>query len=198
MVADLVTGARAAGFALEAVVPGIIGPVNAFELAQPELFSQGVVVLVDIGFRQSSICLLQQGELVLNRVVALGGDQLTVALSESMSISYAEAEGLKIGMAREVQFALESVLIPLGQELRASLDFFEHQQDKQVTEVYITGGSAYSEVLVQILQGVLGVECKRWDPTGALQKELPPEQATTLDQASPQFAVAVGAALAVL
>jgi hypothetical protein len=52
--------------------------------------------------------------------------------------------------------------------------------------------------LVQILQGVLGVECKRWDPTGALQKELPPEQATALDQASPQFAVAVGAALAVL
>jgi len=198
LVTDLANGARAAGLALDSLVPGIIGPVNAFELAHPEIFQEGVVVLVDIGFRHSSICLLQKGELVLNRVVALGGDQLTVALSESMSIGYAEAEGLKIGMAREVQFALESVLVPLGQELRASLDFFEHQQDQQVTEVYLTGGSAYSEVLVQILQNVLSVECKKWDPTRGLQKELPAEQAAAIEEVSPQLAVAVGAALAAL
>ena len=45
-----------------------------------------------------------------------------------MNISYAEAEGIKVGMPGEVQAALESQVQPLGRELRASLDFFEHQQ----------------------------------------------------------------------
>ena len=45
-----------------------------------------------------------------------------------MSISYAEAEGIKVGMAPEVEAALQMQVIPLGREIRASLDFFEHQQ----------------------------------------------------------------------
>ena len=115
-----------------------------------------------------------------------------------MQITYPEAESLKIGLAHEVRAALESVLIPLGRELRASLDYFEHQQDRQVTQVFVSGGSTRSDLLVAILQGELAVECKTWDPTRTLQKELPPEQAAQLEEVGPQLAVAVGAALAVL
>ena len=55
-----------------------------------------VVALIDIGFRSSSICILQQGELVLSRVVNIGGDRLTAAIGEAMNISYAEAEGITV------------------------------------------------------------------------------------------------------
>jgi hypothetical protein len=41
-----------------------------------------------------------------------------------MSISYAEAEGITIGMPQEVQSAMEPLLSTLGRELRASIDFF--------------------------------------------------------------------------
>jgi type IV pilus assembly protein PilM len=153
---------------------------------------------VDIGFRCTSICILQEGELILSRVVGLGGDHLTTALSETMNISYAEAEGIKVGMPSEVQSALESVLMPLGRELRASIDFFEHQQDRTVSQAFVTGGSARSELILQTLQHELMIECKTWNPTSFLEINLSNEQKAEMDQVSSQLAVAVGTALSAL
>ena len=136
--------------------------------------------------------------MILSRVVGLGGDRMTTALSEAMNIGYAEAEGIKVGMPHEVQSALDSVLTPLGRELRASIDFFEHQQDSAVTQAFVTGGSARSELMLQTLQHELSIECKTWNPTSFLQNSLSSEQAAELEQVSPQLAVAVGGALAAL
>ncbi|HWI56900.1 MAG TPA: pilus assembly protein PilM [Bacillota bacterium] len=193
---DLQSATKASGLVADHIVPGILGPVNAFELAMPEIFSREVVALVDIGFKSTSICLLQEGELVLSRVVSIGGDKLTNGLAESLGISYAEAEGIKVGMPTEVQTQLESLVSPLGRELRASIDFFEHQQDKAVSQVFISGGSARSEFIVQTLQAELMAECKPWNPLSFLQAELPPQQTAEMDHVAPQLAVAVGAALA--
>ena len=185
-----------AGLVADHIVPGLVGPVNAFELAMPDPFLKEVVALVDIGFKFTTVSILHEGELVLSRVVAIGGDRLTGALAESMSISSAEAEGIKVGMAGEVQSTLEAILLPLGRELRASIDFFEHQQDKPVQQVYVTGGSSRSEFVMQTLQSELMVECKTWNPTQFLQIALPPQQLAELEQVAPQLTVAIGAALA--
>jgi type IV pilus assembly protein PilM len=195
---EMVEGIKSAGLIAEHILPGMIGPVNAFELAQPQAFSSEVVALIDIGFKSSTICILQQGELVLSRVVNMGGDRLTSAVSDSMGISYAEAEGIKVGMAGEVQSALESVITPLGRELRASIDFFEHQSDRTVACAYLTGGSTRSEFIVQALHQELMIEAKTWNPTSSLKLELPPQQAGELEQVAPQLAVAIGAGIAAL
>lgn len=198
LVDDFVEGATGAGLIADRIVPGLIGPVNAFEKAMPEAFKNEVVALVDIGFKNSSICILNKGDLSLTRTVNIGGDKLTNALSEHMSISYAEAEGIKIGMPQEVQTTLETVLTPLGRELRASIDFFEHQQDKALSRVYLSGGSARSSVIVQALQTELMVECTVWNPAESLKLELSPEQAAQIEQLAPQLTVAIGAAFSAL
>lgn len=198
LIAEYVAGAKSAGLVADHIVPGLIGPVNAFEMAHPEPFTNDVVALIDIGFRSSSICILQYGELILSRVVNLGGDRLTAAVAEMMNISYAEAEGIKVGMASEVQSALDSVLLPLGRELRASIDFFEHQQDRPVSVAYLTGGSTRSESVVQALQQELMIETRTWNPTASLKLELPPQQASEIEQIAPQLAVAIGAGIAAL
>lgn len=187
---------RDAGLVADHIVPGLIGPVNAFEMAMPEAFANDSVALVDIGFKNSSICILHQGELVLSRVVGIGGDKLTAGLAEMMNISYAEAEGIKIGMAPEIQSTLETQVLPLGRELRASLDFFEHQQDRPVSHVYLSGGSARSELIVQMLHGELVAECTAWNPTSFLQLALPGQQAVEIEHVAPQLTVAIGAAMA--
>lgn len=198
LITEYVAGAKSAGLVADHIVPGLIGPVNAFEMAHPEPFANDVVALIDIGFRSSSICILQYGELILSRVVNLGGDRLTAAVAEMMNISYAEAEGIKVGMASEVQSALDSVLLPLGRELRASIDFFEHQQDRPVSVAYLTGGSTRSESVVQALQQELMIETRTWNPTASLKLELPPQQASEIEQIAPQLAVAIGAGIAAL
>jgi type IV pilus assembly protein PilM len=198
LVDDFVEGARRAGLVAECIVPGLVGPVNAFEKAMPDVFANEAVALVDLGFKNSSICILQKGELVLSRVVAIGADKLTNDLAETLNVSYAEAEGIKIGMPAEVQAQLELLVLPLGRELRASIDFFEHQQDQPVTQAFITGGSARSEFIVRTLQHEMMIDCKILNPTSFLEIELSSQQTVELEQIAPQLTVALGAALAAL
>ena len=196
MLDDFQLAARNAGLVADHILPGLVGPLNAFEMAMPDVFNREVVALVDLGFRHSSITILAESQLMLSRTVAIGGDRLTSTLAESMGISYAEAEGIKVGMANEVQAILESLLTPLGRELRASIDFFEHQQDRPVSLVFLSGGSSRSEFLLQSLQNEMMVECKTWNPTSFLRTALPPQQTAEIELVAPQLTVALGAALA--
>ena len=193
---DFMKATQLAGLMPECMLPGLIGPMNTFEQALPDVYARETVALVDIGFKHTSVCVLDRGELALTRVVNIGGDQLTTGLAEAMSISYAEAEGIKVGMAPEVEAALQLQVIPLGREIRASLDFFEHQQDRPVSQVYVSGASARSEMILQMLHSELLLECKTWNPTSFLQLALPGQQAVEVDHIGSQLTVAIGAALA--
>ena len=191
---DLTEAAKLAGLTLEAVVPGHIGPANALELAENEAFANEVVAIVEVGFKNSCISILNCGELVLNRVVSVGGDKLTNGLAETLSISYEEAEGIKIGMPHEVQSTLETLLLPLGRELRASADFFEHQNEKPVARVLVSGGCACSEFLAQTLQNELMAPCSTWDPTKTFGRSLSAEQMAQFEPNVARLSVAIGAA----
>ena len=129
-------------------------------------------------------------------MVAIGGDRLTAGLAEILNISYAEAEGIKVGMPTEVLGHLDALVTPLGRELRASIDFYEHQHDRPVTQAFITGGSACSEFIMQKLKQELMIECMILNPTTFFKLELPPQQTAELEQVAPQLTVAIGAALA--
>jgi len=190
--------AKNAGFVAEEITPGAAGLLAAFEMAQPEVFSQDVVALVDIGFKTSAINVLLNGEPTMNRVVPMGGDHLTNGLAEAMSISYAEAEGIKLGMPEEVQSAIVPLLMPLGRELRASIDFFEHQQDRPVNRVFISGGSARSRFLVEALQSEMMVPCESWNPLSSLKRVLSESQSAESEQLAPQLTIAIGAGVATL
>jgi type IV pilus assembly protein PilM len=196
LVTDFIQAAGLAGLTVESLVPGVVGPINAFELALPELYAKETVALVDIGFKQTTVCVMDRGELVLNRLVNIGGDHLTVGLADAMNISYAEAEGIKVGMAPEVETALQMQVIPLGREIRASLDFFEHQHDRAVSQIYLSGGSGRSELVRQLLHSELTTEVKSWNPTGFLQLALPGQQAVDVEHIGPQLTVAIGTGLA--
>jgi type IV pilus assembly protein PilM len=198
LVEDIATAARQAGLNAAQVVPGLIGPLNAFEVSEPEIFSNEAVALVDIGFRNTTISMLRQGELIMHRVISMGGDKITTGLAESLGISYAEAEGIKVGMATEVQSSLEPLVQTMGRELRAFIDFFEHQQDLAVSQVFVSGGSARGELLVQALQLELVVPCKVWNPAKSFEISLPPEQMAEFASVAPQLAVAVGAAISAI
>jgi type IV pilus assembly protein PilM len=196
LIDDFIHATKSAGLVADALVPALLGPINAFEAARPDIFSKETVALVDIGFKHTSVCVLDRGELATNRIINLGGDHLTAGLAEAMNITYAEAEGIKMGMAPEVETALQTLVLPLGREIRASLDFFEHQQDRPVTEAYFCGGSTRSELILQMLHSEMLVECKTWNPTGFLQLALPGQQAVEVDHVGPQLTVAIGTALA--
>jgi Tfp pilus assembly PilM family ATPase len=196
LVESLVAGATEAGLALGHVVPGMIGPLNVLDRTRPEVYSREEAAVLDIGFRNSSICLLHHGTLVLNRVMPLGGDQITKEISEIMKISYDEAENLKIGMSQDAESVIEMALGPLVQELRACLVYFEHQHDMPVSRIFLTGATSRSPLITQILQKQLVVECEPLKPVNWLEQQLPPQQAVQMESLGPQLAVALGGVLA--
>src|SRR5688572_9115184 len=113
-----------------------------------------------------------------------------------MGVSYAEAEGIKVGLPEEVQGAMQGLIIPLGRELRASIDFFEHQQDKVVTQVFVSGGAARSPFVVESLQSELMDQTSSWNPISFVNMALPPEKLAEVEQVASQLAVATGGAIA--
>lgn len=196
LIDDLQGAAKEAGLIADQIVPNLLGPANALESAYPDQFAKEVLAVVDLGFKHTTISLLQLGELKLNRVVNLGGDRLTSGLAEAMNLSYPEAEQVKLSVPPEAEAALQSLIAPLGRELRASLDFFEHQHDATVTQVWVCGAAAASSFMVRALQAELMVPCRSWNVTNFLEVLLPPEDQKRVEQTSSQFAVAIGAASA--
>src|ERR1051325_6699477 len=116
LVDDVAAAMRSAGLNAAQIFPGLVGPVNAFEVSEPEIFANEAVALVDLGFRNTTINMLQRGELIMHRIINLGGDRITQGLAESLGISYAEAEGIKVGMPSELQSSLEPLISTLGRE----------------------------------------------------------------------------------
>ncbi len=191
---SIANAVKAAGLIPDQVTLTLLGPANALEIAQPEAFQKETIALVDLGFKSTSISILDEGELCLSRSVEIGGDRLTSGLSEGLGISYAEAEGIKIGMPGEVEAHLQPLIAPLGRELRASIDFFEHQREKTVGQVLISGGAARSDFIVQMLQSELVVTSKAWYPTNGIKLNLPAQQVSEVEQTATQLAVAIGSA----
>jgi len=193
-VENLKLAAKQAGLVADLITTSLVQPANAFEVAMPEVFEKEVVALVDFGSKHSFISIMMLGELSLSRVVGFGAAKLTTGIAETLGVSQAEAEGIKVGMPQEVEETIQPLLTPLGRELRASIDFFEHQQDKTVSQVFFSGGSSISDHIIQALQSELMVPCKSWNPAGAFTTNVAPQRLGELEQIAPQLTVAVGAA----
>jgi type IV pilus assembly protein PilM len=190
----LESAVKEAGLIPHRVTLTVLGPINALELSHPDVFTKEIVAVVDLGFKTSSISILEDGELCLSRTVEIGGDKLTNGLAEAMGISYAEAEGIKMGMPQEVETHLQPIVSPLGRELRASIDFFEHQREKTVSKVLVSGGASRSEFLLQMLQTEMAVACKPCFPTEGIHLSLSAQQMTEVEQVSSTLTVAIGSA----
>ena len=198
-VEDLQSAAIAAGWVVDQITLSQIGLANAARLAMPDLVQREVVAMVDLGFVTTTISILVEGEPQLTRVVGIGADKFTSGLANAMSVSYPAAEGVKVSMPEKVQEKLQAVISPLGRELRAAIDFFEDQEVKTVTKVFLTGGSARSDFIIATLHDELGTPCKRWNPTSFLSLEqLPAAKVKDLERDATQLAAAIGAGVTCL
>jgi type IV pilus assembly protein PilM len=195
LVTEVQNAAKHAGLVADSITTTLVGPANALEISLPDVYAKEIIAVVDFGYKNSSISIVMDGKLALNRVVGYGAAKLTTGIAETLGIPTAEAEGVKMNMPQEVQEAIQPLLTPLGRELRASIDFFEHQNDKTVSQVFFAGGSAKADAIISALQSELMVPCKNWNPTTAFTLQLDPQRMTEVEHSAPQLAAAIGAAV---
>jgi type IV pilus assembly protein PilM len=194
---ELHHAARNAGLNVLRITVSQIGQASAVR-ALLGLAEGEAVATLDVGFRSSSICILADGEIVQSRVVALGGDKLTRGLAEAMNVSYAAAEGVKLVLPDKVQATLKELLSSLAAELKGSIDFFEAECGKKVTAVYVSGGSARSNLILQTLHESVALPFKHLDPTTSITLAVPEGQVQEVKREAPQLTVAIGAGLNLL
>ncbi|MBI5367886.1 MAG: type IV pilus assembly protein PilM [Planctomycetes bacterium] len=174
---------------------------NAFELttalrpgSQP---SDRTIALVDVGSYKTNINILVGADSYFTREIYVAGSDFTEAIGKRLSIDASQAEAVKRNpgpRTEEVHEAVGSVLDDLCHEIYLSFDYFKTQFDREVDDIYLSGGGSLLMGLDETFQRTFGKNPVRWDPTEALVIRTDRVNPADLRSFAPQLAVAIGLA----
>jgi Tfp pilus assembly PilM family ATPase len=168
--------------------------LNAFEVAYPEIFNHEAFLLLDLGYLQSTMLIGSKGELVLVRSIGYGGKALGQALTAEGALEK-DAAWLLIEQGDPGMVDVcRSSLTRLATEVRNSIGFFEGQREESIFRIFVSGGLARIETILQTLSDELGLPCEIWDPLETCEVALPASKREALPHEFVSLNVACGAA----
>src|SRR5437868_2008254 len=168
--------------------------INAFEYAYPDIFTNDAFLLLDMGHSQSTVLIGSKGELVLVRSIDYGGKDLSQALTADGALEqHAAWTMIQEGDAGMADICRGS-LVRLATEVRNSIGFFEGQREESISRIFVSGGLARAEAVLQTLSDELGLPCEIWDPLETCEVALPAGKRQALPSEFVSLNVACGAA----
>jgi Tfp pilus assembly PilM family ATPase len=190
-----VGAASKAGLEVPAIALNVMGALNAFEFTMGKAFSDEVLAVVDIGFRNSALNLVHRGKPVLTRLLDWGGDNITQYISQMLSVEWRTAEEEKLKMSEAVQQLARDSLTGLVTHVRSSLDFFDNEFGLAASRLCVAGGTAQSPWIAQSLGEMLGLPCEAWQPNEAFVAGPALKNKDAVKMMGPDFACVAGAAV---
>lgn len=167
---------------------------NAFEFAYPQIFANEAFLLLDMGHLQSTVLIGSKKELVLVRSIDYGGKALTQALTADGALdAHAARLMMEEGDAGMAEICRNS-LNRLATEVRNSIGFFEGQHEQSIHRIFVSGGLARTETILQTLSDELTLPCEIWDPLETCEVALPQAKRQALPNEFVSLNVACGAA----
>jgi type IV pilus assembly protein PilM len=176
---------------------------NAFE-GNYDAQSQDTIALVNIGAQVVNINIISGGVPCFTRDITTAGNQYTEEIQKALSISFDEAERIKLGgvgtdgqdvVPQEVEQAMQSVTETVIGEISRSLDFFAATSaDSRIEKVYLAGGAARVSGLLAAFQERTGLTVEMLNP---FERMLPSSkfESEYLDEVAPGLAVGMGLAM---
>ena len=164
----------------------------------------GSEAVVDVGAATTNILIHHNGEPRFVRILLVGGDDATKALSEDLSVSFEEAEAMKLDLRGGVgpeaaRRLLEQQVSNLVDEIRGSLDYYLSQEDSEpVSSIVLTGGGSLTLGLSARLEQTLKTQVQMGSPLAQLNVSRSGLAADQVTQVEPVAAAAVGLALGAL
>lgn len=186
-----------AGLSLQAIDIDAFAIMNAFLRSEAEKDKDSVCTLVNFGAKSTNINIIKGSMSYLVRDVQMGGNDITSAIADRLSVRKDEAENLKKNPEKrkgDIEPITKSVLFNLLNELRFSFDFYENHYGKSIQKVYISGGSCKLEAISPLLKDVFSGEVLLWDPFKGLDINEKVNK-SDLKSLNHSFAIAVGLAL---
>jgi len=188
---------KEAGLAVEAVDVAPLALLNTLRLAPFGQFP-GSLLYVDIGAQKMEINILKGGVLHFNRQLAMGGDEITRALSQSLGVPFSEAEQRKRdeGMAEgsalraTIQGAVDRFIV----EIQRSIDYYRAQsREPGIGKIALMGGTPLMAGFVQYFSGFFDAPVELLDPFAAMISQDP--GLVMVRRMAPRFSLAAGLAL---
>jgi type IV pilus assembly protein PilM len=177
---------------------------NAFE-ANYEVNPDEAVALVNIGAQVVNINIVLDGAPVFTRDITTAGNQYTEEIQKALTISFEEAERLKLGGDRsddsqevvpeEVDQAMQSVTETVIGEISRSLDFFSATAaDNRIERVLLSGGSSRVAGFESAFHERTGLQVELLNPLAKMQSnsKFDPEY---LEDIAPGLGVGLGLAM---
>ena len=155
------------------------------------------VALLNIGYTQTNVIIAQGMSPFFTRDIQIGARDIARAISGHLEVEEKDSDKLIFDpgdKAPQVFEAAKSVLSDLTDELRLSFGYYENQHGKSINEMYMSGGVARLDGILNYLEENFGIKPMTWDPFSKFEIN-PDIDAKSLEPLRTQFAVAAGLAI---
>ena len=164
-----------------------------------------VVAIANIGAQSTNINVLAGGVPAFTRDISIGGNAYTEEIQKALSITFDEAERIKLGgsgeedsqdvVPQEVEQAMRNVSDSVIGEISRSLDFFSATSaESRISRVFLAGGSSKVPGLDKRFEEKTGLAVERLNPLAHMLPSSIYESEFVTDMA-PFLGVGVGLAL---
>lgn len=180
--------------------------VNSFEI---ETFSsiRSVIpndlvatAILDIGSGTSKIAIVDYGIVRLSHTIDKGSQDITVAISKSLSIPFVKAEEIKrkLGLVGDVEKGdLVEMVSPTVEYIFAEVNKvmvkYQEEHQRSIDKIVLIGGGAMLKGILELAKSIVGVPVVMGLPFDKV--EAPAFLNNVLKETGPEFAVAIGLAL---
>lgn len=158
-------------------------------------------VVLNIGSMNTSLSIIQQGAIVFNYSIPLGGVAMTRSISSDFGLNITQAEEYKRtyglsdkNLGGKVATAIEPIFINILTELKKAIEFYNerYKNESPITQILLTGGSANLPGIDLYFVKNIGIETVIANPWKMLNIAGVPNSLLPL---GPEYAVACGLAL---
>jgi type IV pilus assembly protein PilM len=163
---------------------------------------QGIqtIMILDMGAQDTKLYIVERGILRSSHIINKGSQDITLAISKSLSLTVEEAENMKrvygLSSGSEHKDLHEIITVNLDYifyEANTVLSNYQKKSNKNVAKIILTGGGVLLKGFTDLAKISFQTEIVYANPFDKL--ETPAIFAEQLKLAGPEFAVAIGIAL---
>lgn len=179
--------------------------LNAYEINY-QMMENEILALINIGSSIINMIISRGGKYLFSRDVTVGGNLYTEEIMKELSVSYDEAELLKLGgsatgeteavMRQEVEAVIRRVSEQIASEVAKSLDFYQATaSEEQISKIWLAGGGSSVSGLAETIQKKQSVPVEIVDPFRNLERNPKLFDPSYLEQVGARATVSIGLAL---
>jgi type IV pilus assembly protein PilM len=171
---------------------------EAFSLARALIGRDpAVTMIIDFSAVTTDVIIIEKGIPILSRSIDVGGVTITRAIANILNIDFKRAEQFKrdVGLVGpgKIPEIIKETIRPIFEEIKYSLEIYQHQTGKTIEKIILSGGSTYLPNLAEYFTELLNTKVLIANPWARIT--YPEELKPALEEIAPRFSVAIGLAL---